>query len=815
MRAALSALSSLVILTTGELLAEESLKSARAALSEHLPDIAAIRIQSFLKQNQKLSQEETSETYLLLGEAYLRAGNPDQALTALNKVPDKMSDSRNFWQGLAFSHLQNYPRALEKLNSVTEENSYFPQALFNTIEIQRHTGSTETALKSLNRLRESNPEYKRDTLFLLEAKLFLDKSELANARKSLAKLDETSRKKSETLFLAGKIELKSDAPSKALSIFETIEITPENSSFNNLVTLGKIDALLSSKQTGTALSLLLNLLENKAEPALLPLLPARFDRLLTIAPDKNTLASSLNAYVLPDTLGEDSNFANPQKLLACYYLSRSSEPEIARPLIGRALELSPEPKLASRLHLELARLALADQQLEQAHEQLAAAREAAPNSELAAQAAEIMARLAVEKADLTNALKLFAQAAEHPDPNFTEQALLNQALLELNKNPNKPLSSLSAKLSKPESQVTLQLEAALAQARKKSENTFTALNDFIAKHPTHPRLAEARLALLDTLLAAPKPDFEAITHQFASLPTTLEKTQSRKAFRLSHSLGAITNDWSQAITYGTSHRKNFPEAESNPYFLLSLAESFFHNKDYSQAQFLFQKIATLPEVGELREVALFFSARANLAIPTEGATVEGLKTLDQLIQQASRLATSSRLVKARALLEQEGEPEECLKTLDGIPGKPGDHPEAALLTAEAYRQLVSTDPSLTNRAVSIYQRLIDDRRTPLSFSNQLHYLQALTYREANKADLALEPCLKVVNGENRKAGEVDVEWDYYYRNGFEAIDILLEAKRPRAALTLARKLANTQGPGAKQALERAEQIQLDHQLFGN
>lgn len=172
-------------------------------------------------------------------------------------------------------------------------------------------------------------------------------------------------------------------------------------------------------------------------------------------------------------------------------------------------------------------------------------------------------------------------------------------------------------------------------------------------------------------------------------------------------------------------------------------------------------------------------------------------------------------MKARALLEQEGEPEECLKTLNGIPGKPGDHPEAALLTAEAYRQLVSTDPSLTNRAVSIYQRLIDDRRTPLSFSNQLHYLQALTYREANKADLALEPCLKVVNGENRKAGEVDVEWDYYYRNGFEAIDILLEAKRPRAALTLARKLANTQGPGAKQALERAEQIQLDHQLFGN
>ena len=129
----------------------------------------------------------------------------------------------------------------------------------------------------------------------------------------------------------------------------------------------------------------------------------------------------------------------------------------------------------------------------------------------------------------------------------------------------------------------------------------------------------------------------------------------------------------------------------------ALAESHFRNEDFNRAHFLFSKAATLPGVGDLAEVAFFFSARANLAIPTEEATKEALDTLDRLIEESGRLATSARLLKARTLLKSLGKPRECLETLEGIPGKPGDQPEAAFLTAESYRELASEDPALVDQ----------------------------------------------------------------------------------------------------------------------
>ena len=151
--------------------------------------------------------------------------------------------------------------------------------------------------------------------------------------------------------------------------------------------------------------------------------------------------------------------------------------------------------------------------------------------------------------------------------------------------------------------------------------------------------------------------------------------------------------------------------------------------------------------------------------------------------------------------------------MEGIPGDPGDQPEAALLSAQAYRELSANNVKLADKAVSIYQRLLDDARTSYPLSNEIHYQLSRTYSESGFPNLAIDPCLTVVDFENRAPDEKEVEWDYYYRCGFEAIDILLEANHPRSALILARKLAKTTGPSAGVAEERARQIQLEHQLF--
>ena len=140
--------------------------SARKALAEELPDLAALRIESVLKKEKNLSAAEKQQSYLLLGEAHIRAGNAAKALAALAKAPDASDERLNFWQGLALARQEKYSAALKKLAQVSESNELFPQALFNIVEIEEQLGNHEEALAALARIRQANPAFQTHTLAL-------------------------------------------------------------------------------------------------------------------------------------------------------------------------------------------------------------------------------------------------------------------------------------------------------------------------------------------------------------------------------------------------------------------------------------------------------------------------------------------------------------------------------------------------------------------------------------------------------------------------------------------------------------------------
>ena len=109
--------------------------------------------------------------------------------------------------------------------------------------------------------------------------------DLPNAYEALTSLDEKARTLPQALLIEGKIELDAGEPTKALKAFSAIEFPPEASSFNSLVSiLGKIDASLALNQTSKALTFLLDLLSSGTNPSLLKSLSARFDQIITTAP---------------------------------------------------------------------------------------------------------------------------------------------------------------------------------------------------------------------------------------------------------------------------------------------------------------------------------------------------------------------------------------------------------------------------------------------------------------------------------------------------------------------------------------------------
>ena len=804
-----------LLFSTTNLVAQDGLESARNALAESLPDLAATRAERYLDGSSKLSDEKRTAALLLIGEAHVRAQQPKAALTALARIRDNNSDnsSRNYWQGLASALQFETPTALAKLSQVGEESPYFEQALYNSIELQTNRNNTTQAFELLTKLRAHNAQFLPLKLALLEAQLFLTENKPSDARNALEKIKSEDRLNPNIQFLTGKIELAAGETKPALSAFSsalTKESTPQ---LKTLARLGKCDTFLTTEENKEALNILIQILEDEPDSVFLELLHGRFEKLLNSSLPRTDFAATLSTFTQPETLGEDGNYATPSKVLASYYLSRCVEEETAKNLLQQIVTLTPESSLLARAHLSLAQLALGRGEVEVARNALLEVRKSAPDSPLAFKAADLSARLATENNHTKEAITFLQEAARHPDEAFTEQALLNQAVLTLSSTPDAPLSALSAKLNSQDSKVALELERALAQARNQSPKAKEALLQFTLQNPESPGLAQARLALTEILLSESQPDFDLIESQFELLPTTLNRSLSLQSFHLSHRLGIISNDWEKSVARGERHLKSYPEAEENPYFLLRYAESCFRNEDLNRARFLFAKTANLPNASPLKELALYFGARANLKIPTPGATSEALETLDHLINRAGPFAAQSRLLKARTLLDSQENPAECIQALKGMPGKPGDHPEADLLAAKAYRKLSTNKPESAKKAIAIYQSLLNDERTSYPLSNRIHYELALTYRENGQDNLAIDPLLQVVDQENKKPTESEGEWDYYYRCGFEAIDILINADLPRAALVQARKLAKTKGPGAEQARIRAEQIELEALIF--
>ena len=794
------------------------LEPARTALSDFLPDVAATRLRKLLEDS-TLSSDLREEARLLLAESLVRANQPADVSKLFKSNPS--NPAQEYWLAIALAKLGETQSALDKLALIPKDSEpYWQQAAYNRLEILTSQGDPETAFGILAELREANPDFQPEALALIEAQIYLQTNKPDEARKALNALPLTSP---QAQLLAGRIELSAKQPEAAIAAFDQASRDP-SLPLRRLALLGRSDALLAQSKTTEALMSLIGILATEPDANFLSLLYARWESLLALPPEETDTeepplsdADILRNYVSPSTFGEDSNYATPAKQFALYYLSRISERTTALQLLDQLLNIPPEADLAARAQFSAAQIFFQQEDEEAARERLVKVRELQPGSAISGRAADLLARLAIEAKDFPTARSFFAEASRHPDLSFAEQALLNQTILTLQSEstPKSALSAISSRLATQRARASFLLEKVLAEARERQSGARENLETFLKEHPNHERVAEARLALAEVLLDTSNPELTLVEAQISALPTTLPTNElSLERFNVSHRLGAISDDWKLAVSKGEAHLKDYPQGDQDPLFLLRLAESAFRNGDANRARFLFNKVAGMKEAGSLRDLALLFSAQANLAVLTPSATEKALKILTELSTSGGPLATEARLRLARTYLKDLGDAEKCLEALSGLSDNPANHPEAALYAAEAYRELGNQNPSQFKKAIALYEKILANPGTSYQRSNQLHYLIARTHIESGNPSLALEPCWSVVEFENRPPGSIDQEWDYYYKCGFLALDILLDAKRYKAALQLARKLAvNGKGPGAEDASERAKQIQLEHLLF--
>ena len=101
-----------------------------------------------------------------------------------------------------------------------------------------------------------------------------------------------------------------------------------------------------------------------------------------------------------------------------------------------------------------------------------------------------------------------------------------------------------------------------------------------------------------------------------------------------------------------------------------------------------------------------------------------------------------------------------------------------------------------------------------SWKHQVYFLLGQTQEKLDPSlSKALDSYFKVVNLEVQQQNDHPVEWEYYYKCGLRAVDLLEKQSRWGAAANLLDKMAGHFGPKSDVLRKRADTIRLQHHIW--
>src|SRR5947209_3704252 len=209
------------------------LAEAAKPLTDGVPEVAIVRLQNLLKQN--LAEEDWRAGAEKLLEAMVTSHRTDEALALLADPRLKKSIPATFWhaQLLAGLHRNADALALYQQIAADDKSNFHSAALFGAAEMFRALNQADQALPNYSQLfRDPQWSVRAE---LRAAELYLDKSDAANARRLLDRVQPTTvAERKERHFLRGRLELVSKRPDRALAIFNSILQQPNGATHETM-----------------------------------------------------------------------------------------------------------------------------------------------------------------------------------------------------------------------------------------------------------------------------------------------------------------------------------------------------------------------------------------------------------------------------------------------------------------------------------------------------------------------------------------------------------------------------------------------------
>ena len=792
-----------------------SLREATAPLADGVPQVAVTRLQAFLAQNPSAAERTVARRKLV--EALVRVGQPSEALELFSDDPGLTNDMEaTFWRAQALAALKRWTEALPLYEKVAADAQSLqrPEAVFGEAEALRDLDRREEAMRLFSSL-ENTPRWSTRARLGL-AQLLIERSDLKAADHLLrATKPQLSTERAERRFLFGRLNLAQGHPERAIETLAVILKNPEGVSHPLLVAtlFGLADAHAQTHTPETGDDALEEFIDHHPNDIALPEIFARLDELYRM--ERKPSTRELERWMRDP--------AQPRQALAQWYFARS---ELRSGNRQKAVELLAQLS-QTELHLpslgeadlQLARLYLAKEEWEAA---IAAAEVArAQNSAPAFQERVdwLIAEANYRRGHLAEAASIYERLAQQT-PALSGSALFNAALCWLRLDRAEQFAADYRKITNDpapqgvEGELLLE-EGAVQAAQGKPEATET-FEKFIRNFPQSPRVSEAWVALAELAFHEPKPDLVSARKDLAQArqgtptPTALERADYLQIWiedaTSSANEGAVI---AAASKFLEQHRDSNFAAKVR----MKLAEAYFRRGDFANAQTQFELLAQQKPDGPLAGKALFFAARSAMSSMGADSLDHALALLDQVVKLGGEMKWAARNEEA-AIERRLGKNPEALALYDEVlknDAKPPERREALCGKGDIYYEMGAADPQDYKQAIDVYQQLANEPGVPAHWRNQAEFKKGKALEQLNDKEGALATYYSVI--EEGARPDVQHEFFWFYKAGFNAAHLLEEASDWKSAVAVYRKLAAVGGTRSDEAKARLTQLRLEHFLW--
>ncbi|MFR4416436.1 MAG: tetratricopeptide repeat protein [Akkermansia sp.] len=425
--------------------------------------------------------------------------------------------------------------------------------------------------------------------------------------------------------------------------------------------------------------------------------------------------------------------------------------------------------------------------------------------------------LAFLKKDYSLAQKLFREAARRASETTAENALFNENLAALNANDASGAAALIKEAADSSRlRESILFEQAHYAAKRMAPQAAELLANFITLAETPALKTQARLDQAEVALNLNPPDLETVQTILPLLEKEqLSPEQTMQLARLNILEEESRQEWPSAIQSCRRAIALDSEGKQADMLYLKLGELLYKNGDFHEAQLVLQPFPSKYPDSPLQAAALFLAGKAaqqSNAGSTLNAALNIFKT-----QGAGDTPFATRQDRRSLRPARMGKADQCIAALENLLSSPLPRYMRLLalsIQADAWVAKEDAHSDTLRRAINLCTEILDTPNLGLAWKFKALTQRAQFYERMNEQKKALDDYAPILaHTPSGSSANKRRDWHWFYNAGFASIRLLGQLQDWDGALALAKKLAQTSGPRAREAAAYARRIQLEHFIW--